>query len=260
MSAPRTIATRPLVLSIGTSEPYAAAGTALDLFIADRLEVRPLAAIVAVSAHAPQHDFLLERLSPELVRAQLACYRELPLAAIRIGAIPGPRQVQEVAAFLRHHPTVPVVFDPAVMTSKGGELLDEETIEMIERELLPSLSLITPNIAEAEVFAGHPIRSLAEMDAAALAIHQRGVQAVLVKGGHLPGAPIDVYFDGQRLVHYEAPRIEGDMRGTGCALAMTIAAALAHGDDLSQAIRAARNVVRILITAARSLGDQRIVA
>jgi hydroxymethylpyrimidine/phosphomethylpyrimidine kinase len=97
------------------------------------------------------------------------------------------------------------------------------------------------------------------MDAAALAIVDNGAKAVYIKGGHLHDTPVDVFWDGTHLRHYEAPRIAGDMRGTGCALAMTMAAALAHGHNMRSAIRAGREIVRHLIPLARPLGAVRVV-
>lgn len=192
-----------------------------------------------------------------MVRAQLAALEGADIAAMRIGAIRSAGHVDELLRFIESRP-MPVVLDPVIATSSGGRFIDDDVINAMRSKLFPHLTLLTPNLDEAEILLQASVRTLGEMDAAALKLAAMGPKAVLVKGGHLAGIPTDVLWDGEQLRHMEAPRLPHDMRGTGCVLAMTFAAALTYGHSIRQAAKVSRDVVRILIQASRPIGHMYI--
>ena len=249
---------RPFTLSIGTTEPWAAAGIQLDVFIADRLNVRIANCILAVSAQDGHGSFALAPLPIEIVEAQLASLHECAFAAVRIGAIPTPAHVDAICDFLSRR-NVPTIFDPAITTSSGGKLIDNQTLAAIREKLFPLVTLLTPNLDESEVLLNREVRTLAQMAYAAQQLTRLGPQATLIKGGHLKDAAVDVLWDGEKIRNFESPRFTRDMRGTGCTLAMSITAALAHGVTLLEAIETARIAVLTFIQTAREIHGMRIV-
>ena len=154
-------------------------------------------------------------------------------------------------------PGVPLVADPVMVAKGGHRLLEPEAVETLKRRLLPLAALITPNLPEAEVLAGMEIRDEAGMRRAAAALLALGVPAVLLKGGHMPGARVlDLLATREGGVEaFEDPRIETrHTHGTGCTLASAIAAGLAQGMALRDAVARARAYVRAAIAAAPGLG------
>jgi len=254
----RSVRDRPLVLSIGVTDPYVAAGVSLDLFVADRLDVRPVMVVVGVSAQDGGALFRILPIDAALIREQLAALVELPIAAVRIGAIASDDAITEVARFLRRL-DVPVVLDPVIASTSGGRFLDDAVLEAYVERLFPLATLVTPNLPEAMELLGMSIATLPEMAVAALALTRRGARAVLLKGGHGSDPVVDVFCDGYDVRHFEAARLSGSMRGTGCLLAFTIAAALAHGYPLRTAIQSGRDIVQLLIPVARLCGRNRVV-
>ena len=145
--------------------------------------------------------------------------------------------------------------DP-VMVAKGGAALlrKEAEAELIER-LLPLAYVVTPNLGEAEVLAGLPIHNVEGMEQAARRIHAKGSRHVVVKGGHLDGPPVDVFFDGQRFHYFAEERIETkSLHGTGCTFASAIAAELAKGAEVTDAVRRAKAYITTAIRLAEPIG------
>jgi hydroxymethylpyrimidine/phosphomethylpyrimidine kinase len=128
------------------------------------------------------------------------------------------------------------------MVAKGGDrLLDHDAEQAYVERLFPLATVLTPNLHETEALLQRPVRTLDDMKEAARELHRRGVRAVVVKGGHLPGDATDVLFDGTRLWELAAPRIDtANTHGTGCTYASAIASRLALGDELPDAVRAAK--------------------
>ena len=148
-----------------------------------------------------------------------------------------------------------MVVDPVAVSKHGDSLISEGTVEAIRERLLPLATVVTPNLQEAELLTGMAIADEARMLAAARMINSMGPQWVLIKGGHLPGNPVDLLFDGERVLRYPAQRV-GSMHthGTGCTLASAIASRLAFGDDMPTAVQAAKEYVTGAIAAGFPLG------
>jgi hydroxymethylpyrimidine/phosphomethylpyrimidine kinase len=148
-----------------------------------------------------------------------------------------------------------LVVDPVMVAKGGHRLLDADAERAYVERLLPLAAVVTPNLPEAEALLGRPVRSLEEMRAAARDLRALGPAAVVVKGGHLDGAAIDVFFDGERMEELRAERIETkNTHGTGCTFSAAIAARLALGVDLAEAVRGAKGYLTEAIRRSYSVG------
>ena len=243
------------VCSIGTTHPWNVAGLGLDVLVLHELGVHPLTVVAGVSAQDDSTVLGLHAIPPHTILSQLAALADAPIDACRIGALVSAASVAAVARGISEM-HVPIVCDPVIRASDGAVLADDATVEALRRELFARVSVLTPNIPEAQALLGRPIASIADMGHAARAIGALGPRAVLLKGGHAD-PPVDVLFDGVECIAYQGERIEGDMRGTGCVLAAALAARLAHGDRLRTAVTTAREFVRDKIRSAVQLGAAR---
>lgn len=231
------------VLSIGTTHPWNIAGVGLDLRIGAQLGVRVFTVLAAISAQDGTGVRALELLSPATVQAQLEVLPWPLVTAVRVGALGSPEAVHAVAAALASR-DLPVVVDPVVFATGGGALAAEGTLPAIEAELLTLPQVVlTPNLDEAGALLERKI-DRAHLAEAAVALRSRGARAVLLKGGHLAGEPSDVLADRDGVETFSGQRINAEMRGTGCTLAMALAVALGRGDELRDAVRFARGFVR----------------
>ena len=240
-----------VVCSIGTTHPWNVAGVGLDLRLGTELGVRVLSVIAAVSAQDERGVRALEAVSPALLRAQLAAIPWPQVDAVRVGALP---TVEAVAAVAEAFAPLdgPIVIDPVLAASRGGALAGAGVLEATRDRLLPlPHAILTPNLDEAEALLRRTI-ARGEMEAAAAELRARGARAVLLKGGHVTGDPIDVLAIPGETLRFEEARIPGEMRGTGCTLAMALACALARGDELIPAVRFARGIVREKIAQANA--------
>jgi len=244
----------PVVCSIGTTDPWNAAGVGLDIRILAECGVRAVTVVAAISAQDAAGVRAIEPTPPELIREQWASLDRAQIAAVRIGALCGAAAVRTVASMLSSS-AVPVVYDPALHASRGGAFADAATVAMIRSELLPTSTVCTPNLAEAAELSESHVTTVAEMEAAAGSLRQLGARAVLVTGGHLAGDPTDVLVDDEGASRFSAPRIDISMRGTGCVLSCALAAELAKGVQLKDALERARAFVRMKIAGAVRTGD-----
>lgn len=234
-----------LICSVGSTDPTVRAGIGRDLVVYQRLGACGVFAVAAVTAQNSRRVIAVQPLPPALLTAQLrAIWQESLPAAIRIGLLPTRALIAAVARFVRTlRPRPPIVLDPVIAASSGHRFLDLSTLRALAG-LLPLVTIVTPNIDEAEALTGERIRSTNDAARVALRLSERGC-AVLLKGGHLRGTQVvDVLAAGGRITRLAAPRIHARMRGTGCTLAAALAVNLARGVPLTQAIRRARAFVR----------------
>jgi hydroxymethylpyrimidine/phosphomethylpyrimidine kinase len=247
----------PIVCTIGTTDPWNAAGLGLDVRALAECGARAVSVVAGISAQDARGLHYVAAIATEAIEAQFEALSAAPIAAYRIGALPGAEAIRTIAARLAST-SVPVVYDPVLRASSGGAFLDGAGIAAIVSSLLPRASIVTPNLAEASVLASLPaISDVDGMEQAARALVRLGAGAALVTGGHLDGAPVDVLFDGE-LHRFEAARLNATMRGTGCLLADALAAALARGTPLTQAVEEARDYVRRKLLRAYELGGMRV--
>jgi len=241
----RRMRRRPIVCSIGSTDPTAAAGIGRDLVVYERLGATGVFAVAAVTAQNRRTVTKVNLVTPATLAAQLsAIWGELKPDAIRIGLLPNAKLITLVSRFLRSlRPRPPCVLDPVIGASSGWRFLQAADLAALDA-LLPLVTLVTPNASEAGELTGARVRTIMDARRAALALRARGC-AVLVKGGHLTGRRVtDVLADELGIRYFHAPRIRTAIRGTGCTLAAAIAVALARGERLRRAIARARTFVQ----------------
>jgi hydroxymethylpyrimidine/phosphomethylpyrimidine kinase len=251
MSAPP-----PVALTIAGSDSGGGAGIQADLKTFAAHGLHGTSALTAVTAQNSVTVTDWVALDPRMVVAQMeAVASDMTVAAAKTGMLANREimaAVAEAAARLR----LPFLVVDPVMVAKGGDRLLDRPAERAYSELLfPLATVITPNLAEAEALLGGTVRSLEDMREAARALHKQGARAVVVKGGHLEGDAVDVFFDGWRMDELSAPRIDTpNTHGTGCTFSAAIAARLARGDDLPGAVRGAKAYVTEAIRRSYAVG------
>ena len=246
-SEPHSESTSPRyvrVLSIAGSDSGGGAGIQADLKTFAALGCYGMTAITAITAQNTQGVRAIHGIPPEMLRAQIdAVVEDIGVDAVKIGMLHSPEIVAVVADAVRRHGLPHVVLDPVMVATSGDRLMAAEAVQALVRELFPLAEVITPNLDEAALLLGHAIGGPESLDAAARELLALGAPAVLLKGGHLAGdAVIDVLIEtGGRLTRLEAARIATrNGHGTGCTLSSAVAAQLALGLPLAQAVRAAR--------------------
>jgi hydroxymethylpyrimidine kinase/phosphomethylpyrimidine kinase len=246
----------PIAMTIAGSDSGGGAGIQADLKTFAALGVYGASVITSVTAQNTLEVAGIHDLPPEFVTLQLdTVMRDLPIDAVKTGMLSNPAIIRAVSERLQALGVEKLVVDP-VMVAKGGAplLRKEAAAELIER-LLPLAYVVTPNLGEAEVLAGLSIRTVGEMEEAARRIHAQGSRHVVVKGGHLDGPPIDVFFDGHGFRYFEGERIETkSLHGTGCTFASAIAAELSKGAEVADAVRRAKAYITTAIRLAEPLG------
>jgi hydroxymethylpyrimidine/phosphomethylpyrimidine kinase len=235
------------VLVIAGVDPSGGAGLTRDVEALTRFGVRALCAVTALTVQSDTQFHRSGLLSAAVVSAQIAAALATRTpGAVKIGMLGSAATVMAVAAALPRTPSVPLVLDPLLRSSSGGELLDAAGVEALMGELLPRAALVTPNLAEAATLLGvPPAASDAEMQAQGRALIERGAAAVLMKGGHAGGARSTDWLlqPGAAPLPLSAPRHSGTLRGTGCTLASAIAARLAQGIELAIACQDAKTFI-----------------
>jgi hydroxymethylpyrimidine/phosphomethylpyrimidine kinase len=248
--------TPPRVLAIAGSDSGGGAGIQADLKTMLALGVHGMTVVTAVTAQNSLGVQGYWELPPAAVRAQLASVLgDIGADAIKTGMLASAAIVHAVCDELGPAVAVPLIVDPVAVSKHGDSLLSDGTVTAIRDRLLPLATMVTPNLPEAELLAGRPIRDEADMLAAARVIGALGPRWVLVKGGHLPGNPVDLLVSETQVIRCPGPRIDSrHTHGTGCTLASAIAAELALGADVPGAVAAAREYVTGAIAAGFPLG------
>lgn len=250
---------RGRVLAVAGSDSGGGAGVEADIKTATALGAYTATAITALTV---QNTHGIERVMPVpadfVAQAMAAVLRDIGADAIKIGMLVSAETVAAVAETIEKLAAgVPLVVDPVMMSSSGTRLLSEDAIGVLKRHMIPRATVITPNIAEAEVLSGQRIADLGAMKEVAAALLRTGPRAVVITGGHLEGPMVsDVICDAGGVVILEGPRLESrSVHGTGCTFASAIAACLAQGMPLRSAVERAQRFVRDAIVTAPGFGS-----
>jgi len=245
------------VLTIAGSDPSGGAGIQADLKALSANGVFGMSVITSITAQNTRGVSSVFHLPSTIIDAQLdAIFSDIPVRTIKTGMLATPDIIKTVSKKLATQNIEHLVVDP-VMVAKGGHaLLEDNAVSFLKSELCPQASLITPNIYEAEILSGTTIKTLADARAAAKIIHQLGCRHVLIKGGHLLEQPgTDLLYDGRFFRMYKGEYIQTqNTHGTGCTLASAIAAQLAKGKSIADAIDAAKTYTTEAIRHSFSLG------
>lgn len=247
--------TIPRALTIAGSDSGAGAGIQADLKTFAALGVYGLTALTAITAQNTQGVRAAATLAPALVEAQIdAVLEDIGAAAAKTGMLASSEIIKVVAGCVSHW-KLPLVVDPVMVAKSGDPLLAPEAVTTLRSVLLPLATVVTPNIPEAEVLSGLRIETVEDMRTAARAIFNLGVYHVVVKGGHRTDRAIDIYFDGERFDDFPAERITTPhTHGTGCTFSAAIAALLARGLPVHEAVAGAKQYITEAIRQAPGLG------
>ncbi len=248
---------RPIALTIAGSDPSGGAGIQADLKTFHQHGVYGMAVITLLTAQSTRGVTRVHTCATDLVLEQLdVVLEDIVPGAAKTGALGTAAMVKAIAERARQF-TFPLVVDPVMISKHGTLLLEPDAQAAIATELMPLAALFTPNTHEAAALAGHEVRTLDHARAAALSLVDRGARAVLVKGGGLDGAPIDILAtrDGA-LVEFPAERIETrNTHGSGCTYSAAITAHLAGGLALVDAIGAAKAWLTKALRSAPGIGS-----
>ncbi|MFW0717755.1 bifunctional hydroxymethylpyrimidine kinase/phosphomethylpyrimidine kinase [Pedobacter sp. N23S346] len=235
------------VLTIAGSDSGGGAGIQADLKTFSALGCYGTSAITAITVQNTVGIKAVHQIPPEIVTGQIkAVMDDIKPTAIKIGMIHSSELARAIALTLKDYPNVPIIFDPVMVSTSGYRLIQSDTIALFQQQIFPLATLITPNLDEAEILANMKIQNVDDMKEAASRMISSGCNAVLVKGGHLKGPNlVDVYLD-QNGVHksFKSMAIQTpNTHGTGCTLSSAIAAFVALGNDLQEAIEKAKQYV-----------------
>jgi hydroxymethylpyrimidine/phosphomethylpyrimidine kinase len=252
---------RPVVCSIGTSDPWNAVGLGLDIRSIAEAGGRPVTVVAGVSAQAADGVREARAVEASLIAAQLAALAGADIRAYRIGALLDRASADTVARHLALAGR-PAVYDPVLSATAGGRFGPPNFAPRLIASVAQHVTLLTPNVAEACELAGvtkEPGAAGAEVQRElALRLRMRTGAAVLVTGGDLAGEPVDVLADEHGVATYSDTRIPTTMRGTGCLLAAVAAVELARGTPLREAVVAARAFVRAKLLATIEFGGANV--
>jgi hydroxymethylpyrimidine/phosphomethylpyrimidine kinase len=248
-----------VALTIAGSDSGGGAGIQADLRTFAAHRVHGTSAITAVTAQNSVAVTDWVALEPRFVAAQIeAVATDMPVAAAKTGMLATEAIIAAVAEAAARLPLGPLVVDPVMVAKRGDRLLDEGAQRAYVTRLFPLAALITPNLFEAEALLGRAIPDLAAMRGAAADLLGLGARAVLLKGGRLDGPAVDVFAEAGRLVELPAERIDTrHTQGTGCTLSAAIAARLALGEPLLEAVRGAKGYLTAALRHAYTVGKGR---
>jgi hydroxymethylpyrimidine/phosphomethylpyrimidine kinase len=249
----------PVVLSVAGFDPSGGAGIAADLKTFAAHNCYGVAAITALTVQNTRGASEVKPVDPAALKESLlALFADANIKAIKIGMLANRANVEVVREMLEANPTLPAVLDPAMRSATGTELLDAEGLEALRNSLLSRVTVVTPNLAEAAALTLLKVENVEEMKAAAAKLLELGARAVVVTGGHLEKAA-DVYLTATEGETFVADRVKPDnTHGTGCTFSSAIAANLALGRQLRDAVMLAKAYVTEAIRKAYAVGPGRI--
>lgn len=245
------------VLSIAGSDSGGGAGIQADLKTFAALGVHGMTAVTAITAQNTLGVTAIQGIEPSIIKAQIdAVVTDIGVDAVKTGMLHSAEVIMAVAEKIEEY-NLPVVVDPVMVATSGAELLKPEAKTSLVDRLLPLATVLTPNIHEAEILSGIEIKSLDDAKEAAERIAALGPKAVLVKGGHLAtDKAVDILYSGGMFTVLEAPLHDTvNTHGTGCSLSSAIAAQIAKGDGIVEAVTKAKMFVNRGIKYGLDIGE-----
>ncbi len=237
----------PCVLTIAGSDSGAGAGIQADLKTFTRFHAYGTCAITAITAQNTVEVTDILPIPALFVTKQIdAVMEDIGANAWKTGMLVNKEIIEIVAQKAKQYSIKYLVVDPVIISSSGRRLLEEKAIELLINKLIPLSFVVTPNIDEAEVLVDIKIRTIDDMKIAAKKIFELGTKHVVIKGGHLPSniAAIDILFNGRIFTEFSSPRIKtNNTHGTGCAFSSGLAAELAKGISLKEAVKHAKEYI-----------------
>lgn len=234
----------PVALTIAGSDSGGGAGIQADIKTFSSLGVFGASAITAITAQNTQGVRGIQAISPEILRGQIeAILEDFIVDAVKIGMLHNKDAVKVVSETLPSFQQTSIILDPVMISTSGSKLLEDDAIRTIMDELFPKATLLTPNIPETEYLSGIKINNEADILLAARKLQKKGCNALLIKGGHIPGVEtVDrLFINENNPICLVSPTVETfNTHGTGCTLSSAIAAYMALGHSLVEAVRLAK--------------------
>ena len=231
--------TPPAILTIAGSDCSGGAGVQADIKTISALSAYAASVITAVTAQNTLGVQGVVPMQAKVVSQQLqSVLEDLPIGAIKIGMLPNASVARVVAKALSRYPDLPVVCDPVMVSTSGRRLMEPETLQVLQKDIFPRCTLITPNLPEASILLDQPITDVESMRKAASLLSAKYRTRVLLKGGHLPGDTVYDILGGATWTNdFKFPKIASDnLHGTGCTLSSAIATYLGAGLSLFESV------------------------
>lgn len=247
----------PRALTIAGSDSGGGAGIQADLKTFSAFGIYGMSAITAVTVQDTQGVYEIMAVDADIVGRQIdVVIQDIGVDVIKIGMLFSEEIIATVAQKLRRYSDVPVILDPVMRAKGGASLLNPGAENQMREQLLPLATLLTPNLPEAQALSETVINSPEDMHRAGMALVRRGISYVLVKGGHWENYPADdCLCSSQSAMWIRGERIQSvHTHGTGCTLSSAIAAEIAHGKSMTEAVQSAKNYVSRAILEAPGFG------
>lgn len=244
-------------LTIAGSDSSGGAGIQADIKSISANGVYAMSVITAITAQNTMGVFDIQDVSPEMIEKQIeVIFDDIKVDAVKIGMVSKIESIKAISRSLRRIDNLPkIVLDPVMVSTSGYKLLSDDAKDTLIKELFPLATLITPNILEAEEILGIKIDNIDDMKEAATRLNELGSKAVLVKGGHLKGEATDLLYDGVEFTYFKQERINTkNTHGTGCTLSSAIAANLAKGMTMKEAVSIGKEYITKAIENSFELG------
>ncbi|MDS1029265.1 bifunctional hydroxymethylpyrimidine kinase/phosphomethylpyrimidine kinase [Bacillota bacterium LX-D] len=244
------------LLTIAGSDSCGGAGIQADLKTFSALGTYGMSVITAVTAQNTTGVLSVREMDVEIVREQIDClFDDIVIHGVKIGMVPSVEIINIIAKCLLKNKAANVIVDPVMVSKSGCHLLRPESKQALIERLFPLALIVTPNLYEAQVITGEEITTVADMEKAAQAIQQLGAKNVVVKGGHLTGDAVDVFYDGKNFNYLKGMRINTkNTHGTGCTFSSAIAAYVAKGYSALEAVKLAKEYINGAIEHSIELG------
>lgn len=246
----------PRALTIAGSDSGGGAGIQADLKTFSALGVYGMSAIAALTSQNTLGVRGVVEVDPEFVSSQIhAVVTDIGVDAVKTGMLSSAAIITRVAADVKELGLKNLVVDPVMVAKSGDRLLRQDAVESMITDLFPLALVVTPNLHEAEALTGARVENANDMREAARRILSFGPGFVVVKGGHLPGTPMDLFYDGTEFTEFTNARYDTPhTHGTGCTFASAIAAGLARGLSAKEAVAAAKAYITAAIREGLPLG------
>ncbi len=244
------------VLTIAGSDTCGGAGIQADIKTFSALGTYGMSVITAVTVQNTQGVFGCQDITPDIIKAQIdAIFTDIEVSAVKIGMVSQIETIKAISEKLKQYHVKNLVLDPVMISKSGFDLMKSEAKETLIKELIPLAYIVTPNLPEAEVITGMSVKNLEDMEKSAKIIYDMGAKNVLIKGGHMENEATDILFDGEKYTYIKRERIHTkNTHGTGCTLSSAIAANLAKGQTVKQAVQNAKEYITVAIAHSLDIG------
>jgi len=244
-------------LTIAGSDSSGGAGIQADIKTMTALGVYAMSAVTALTAQNTTGVTGIMEVTPEFLSKQMdSIFADIYPDAVKIGMVSSAKLIETISERLKFHNAKNIVVDPVMISTSGSKLLQDDAIETLKNRLFPLAILLTPNIPEASVLSGIPIKNETDMMKAAEVIGNQFGCAVLCKGGHRVSDANDLLYDNHQFKWFRSEKINNkNTHGTGCTLSSAIACGLAKGMDLDTSIQSAKDYVSGALKSMLDLGQ-----